>query len=60
MNHSPPPPRAPGSPPDEGTAGNGEHGARPEERYGPLALQRTHKDDGRLLIFFRDTRVEQR
>jgi hypothetical protein len=29
-----------------------------EERFGPLALERTQKDDGRVLIVFRDAEAD--
>ncbi len=48
-------PAAPGTPPPE--PARGEDGERAEdERFGPLELRRTRKDDGRELIFFADTR----
>jgi len=49
-----PPPEPTGSEPGERTPG--EHG---DERYGPLRITRTHKDDGRELIFFSDIRDER-
>jgi hypothetical protein len=48
-------PAAPGTPPPEPAHGEVGEGAE-AERFGPLQLRRVHKDDGRELIFFDDTR----
>ncbi|MEA2207985.1 MAG: hypothetical protein QOF54_462 [Solirubrobacteraceae bacterium] len=48
--------RAPEEPPQTpGAAGEPPLG---DERYGPLAVLRTHKDDGRALILYSDERRE--
>jgi hypothetical protein len=53
MAPPPSPPRGPEHANGETLDGDARE-ASPEERYGPLALRRLHKDDGRLLIVFRD------
>ncbi len=59
------PPDGSGTPPTEPVRGAGaadeRHSEPPDatnehERFGPLQLTRTRKDDGRELIFFNDTR----
>jgi hypothetical protein len=55
-------PASPSRPPGRGDGRATEKEAQdasPEERFGPLALERMHKDDGRLLIVFRDAREEK-
>ena len=55
MNHQPPAPQPSNAPGDRG-----EGSAKPpmrsqeQEHFGPLTLQRMRKDDGRLLIVFRE------
>ena len=52
-------PSTPGTPPSEpahGDTGERRADAHGDERFGPLELTRVHKDDGRELIFFSDTR----
>ena len=45
----------------EGTSSASAEGdPRREELFGPLALVRMHKDDGRLLIVFRDAEASGR
>jgi hypothetical protein len=47
--------------PTGGPAGAGIGGEPPvgEERYGPLRVLRTRKDDGRSLILYSDARLER-
>jgi hypothetical protein len=55
-------PASPSRPPGRGDRRAPEHEALDEsheERFGPLALERMHKDDGRLLIVFRDASEER-
>jgi hypothetical protein len=47
---SPPPPQPPREPGGSHAAGEG---AQTQERYGPIALERLVKDDGRSLILYR-------
>ena len=53
---APPTPGTPPSRPARGEAGERQADEHGDERFGPLELTRVHKDDGRELIFFSDTR----
>ncbi len=53
---APPTPGTPPSRPARGEAGERRADEHGDERFGPLKLTRVHKDDGRELIFFSDTR----
>jgi hypothetical protein len=55
------PPRGPASAADEPAQGAGDVGEPPlgDERYGPLRVLRTHKDDGRALTIYSHTPSER-
>ena len=61
--NTPPSASQPSDTPDDRTDGSdAESAAKPREqgRFGPLTLERMRKDDGRLLIVFRESREDHR
>jgi hypothetical protein len=61
--NAPPSASQPSDSPDDRTDGSdAESAAKPreQERFGPLTLERMRKEDGRLLIVFRESREVQR
>jgi hypothetical protein len=61
--NAPPSASQPSDSPDDRTDGSdAESAAKPREQghFGPLTLERMRKEDGRLLIVFRESREDQR